>query len=345
MNRDFSFSSIGIGSVSFTNPDEAVRYVLKNVDVPFWPQLPRRSLKEGMVVQFSEQMPCLKIRDKSLEFSEENSDVELERFYEYFLRQDYNAFTISADYAAGIYEFIKQIRGSLKRKEFVKGQITGPFTFASSINKDSGQSLLSDSVMMEVIVKALGMKALWQIKELKQVADSVVIFIDEPYLSCFGSAYTPINKETVINVFGELIDLIRKEENCLVGIHCCGNTDWGLLMDLDIDIINFDAYGYMDNFLLYSESIKNFISAGKYIAWGLVPTNEFNKSINEEDLFSKLDSAINLLTDKDVDKDKLIKQSFLSPACGLGSLDPVINEKIFLMLEKTKKIIQKKLKI
>jgi len=341
--NNFNFSTIGIGSLSYLEPKEALDLILEFVDIPFWPQLPKRSLKEGMVMQYSEHIPCLKVQDKALKFDSSDQDQVLEKFYERIIQEDVDYFAISADFAEGLNEFITRFENNPSKKEYSKGHIVGPFTFGASVKNDEGLSLLSDPVMLEVIVKGLGMKALWQAKLLKKFSDKVIIFIDEPYLTSFGSAYTSINKEDLVKNLGALIEMIHRECDCLVGLHCCGNTDWGLLLSLDIDIINFDAYSFMDNFLLYSGEIKRFVDLGKSIAWGLIPTNEFKKGINKEVLFAKIDKAIQYLTDKGVDRGKLIANSLLRPSCGLGSLDVEMNAKILSLLAKTKEIIVKKL--
>jgi len=43
-------------------------------------------------------------------------------------------------------------------------------------------------------------------------------------------------------------------------------------MDTNTDIISFDAFSYMDHFLLFSETIARFIRGGGIVAWGMVPT-------------------------------------------------------------------------
>ena len=46
----------------------------------------------------------------------------------------------------------------------------------------------------------------------------------------------------------------------IASLHCCGNTDWSMLLKRDIDILNFDAYNFVKEFSLYHADIKNFIS-------------------------------------------------------------------------------------
>ena len=58
-------------------------------------------------------------------------------------------------------------------------------------------------------------------------------------------------------------------EGGVTGIHVCANTDWSMLLDSSLDIINFDAYVYMDSIGLYAESLAEFLDRGGYLAWGI----------------------------------------------------------------------------
>ncbi len=56
-------------------------------------------------------------------------------------------------------------------------------------------------------------------------------------------------------------------------MHCCGNTEWSILIDAGVDILNFDAFDYGDTILLYPDALKAYLKAGKALAFGVVPTN------------------------------------------------------------------------
>ena len=36
------------------------------------------------------------------------------------------------------------------------------------------------------------------------------------------------------------------------------------------DLVNFDAYAYFDRFILYGPQIRDFLAAGRLLAWGIV---------------------------------------------------------------------------
>ena len=63
-------------------------------------------------------------------------------------------------------------------------------------------------------------------------------------------------------------------EDALAGVHCCANTDWSVLLATQVDILNLDAYGYLENLALYPDELRQFIDRGGYVAWGIVPNNE-----------------------------------------------------------------------
>ena len=121
-------------------------------------------MREGMITQFSENLPGLKVDKQSLHFVALDLERELELFYEKFIAQDLEYFKISPNFARGLYAFYQRLNDvDLRGVEFIKCQVTGPFTFCAGINDLSGNSILHEEVLMQAMVKGLSMKALWQL--------------------------------------------------------------------------------------------------------------------------------------------------------------------------------------
>lgn len=300
----------GIGSLPHQNVEQAIDLIFKYIPyMPFWPQLPRLNPFEGMIAQFSENIP---LKEESLEI-----------FYEKVILKELSYFKISPDYAVGLYAFLRRLEnGGTNGIEIIKTQITGPFTFAAGTKDANGSSYLHDKVFFQAILKGLNMKALWQISLFEQFNNKIAMFIDEPYLGAFGSAYTPVNREDVIKGLSDFTEDL-KSENVLIGVHCCGNTDWSIFTDVkNIGIINFDAFDYQEKFVLYANDLNRFLSRGGIICWGIVPTQEFTGEENVQLLVRKIREGIDALTKKGIDP-KLLKENLLiSPACGLGTFTP-----------------------
>ena len=63
----FSFRATGIGSVPFMDVTQTCLHILKCLpEIPFWPQLVKRSHVEDMNIQLSEGLPLLKIGPKPI---------------------------------------------------------------------------------------------------------------------------------------------------------------------------------------------------------------------------------------------------------------------------------------
>ena len=168
----------------------------------------------------------------------------------------------------------------------------------------------------------------------------MIMFFDEPYLSCVGSAYTTVNRDDVIAVFRELVEEI-KSTGCLVGVHCCGNTDWSMLTDAGcIDIINFDAFEFQERFVLYADNLRGFLQRGGIICWGIVPTQTDSSKETPRGLAQKIISGLDILVKKGVDRQLLSDRMMISPACGLGSLDEQKTESILSLLKDTSEFIK-----
>ena len=340
-NHEFHFMATGIGSVpSLDVRDTCARILGLLPEIPFWPQFVRLSHLEDMNIQFSEGLPLLRIikEKRSLTISSVDMESELVTFYDHFLADDLDYFLISSEYASGLYKLLNSIlQNSDEYGPYVKGQTVGPVTFAAGIADQDGKSILYNPELLDAMVKGLAIKALWQAKELKKTGKQPIIFIDEPYLSGFGSAFTPIQSDKVILILKEIIDYLRERSDTLIGIHCCGNTDWSMLIEAGPDIINFDAFGYMDYFLLYPEEISRFLKSGGIIAWGIVPTAGFTGEESLDSLYSKLKQGLSLLHEWGLTSEMVTKNSILTPACGMGTMEQALSERVLNLLSQLSK--------
>jgi len=307
-----------IGSMPHTDPVEACSIALANLkDIPVWPQLPNRSFLENMYAQYSEGLPGIVITgdrvyiDRSVDLSEP-----LQRLYEAYLKKDIDKYAISPENAAGLHQFLKQ----MPRPNFaVKGQITGPISFGLLVTDQDRRSILYDETLADALAKHLRLKAAWQERELAKLSPNTIIFIDEPYLVSLGSAFVPLSNDTVIKLINEVIGGLKG----LKGIHCCGNTDWSVLMNTSIDILNFDAYNYGESLALYPSELKAFLKRGGIIAFGIVPSEE--NSLEKETvpkLLDRLQQIMRLLSGKGISYDILLERCLITPSCGLASISP-----------------------
>lgn len=323
----------GIGSVPFTDAAEACTMLMETVDFPFWPQLPRLSFREQMIPQYAEGLPGIVIDDANrrvrFHLGPDGHEAIL-AFYEKFLSGDLAPFALSERCAAGFPAFSRL--AASRRWDAVKGQITGPLTFALGVPDAGGRPAYHNFELLDVIQKSLARKAQWQIDRLRAFADTVIIFIDEPILSAFGtSAYLNIGKDDVVRSLNELIAPIH-EAGGLAGVHCCGNTDWSLLTATDADIANFDAWEYSRSVSLYPNEIRAFLDRGGMLAWGIVPTSDAIPGQTTDSLRARLFDGFRFLEEKGFDQRLLLDSCLLTPSCGAGNLSIDETRMVFRLL-------------
>lgn len=322
MTFEPSCLATGIGSLPYLEPSKAVDSIFANMlEIPFWPQLPKKGVMEGMIGQFSESLPALRYNmTKERYYFDTSSDLsnELESFYQRYLDRNYSSFSISENNAAGLYEVVKRLRnGRSSSIRYIKGQVTGPITFGLTAKDEAGKDIIYNDIIFDAIKKGLAMKGCWQVGIFKELGLPMIIFLDEPGLVSIGSAYSTLGRDDIIGAWNEVIDLLH-HEGAIVGIHCCGNTDWSLLFESMIDIISFDAYGFLNKIFLYRQGLERFLSRGGSIAWGIVPTTDTGREETPEDLVLRMDSAFNRLADLGIDKNLLFARSIITPSCGMG---------------------------
>jgi len=343
------FSATGIGSVPFLSAELACQEILSLESlIPFWPQLVQKDPREDMVLQYSPPLPCLKpdLAEKSLFYDPACNRAEsLLLFYEKFLASDISFFSLLPEFAAGFYRFLEVLPSLPPSAGYVKGQIVGPITLGLSVKLSPDRFLIHDAELMDTVVKGLAFQAVYQVKKFKDQSRKSIIFLDEPSLAGYGSAFSPLSKEKVLKILGETIQLIKEQAETLIGLHCCGNTDWALLLSLDLDIINLDAFNFGKSFLLYPKEIKGFLEKGKAVAWGLVPTSDFTGNETAPVLLDQLAGYFKTLIDKGTDRDRLYTQAILTPACGMGTLSEQTTKRLLSLLSETSLMAREQFKV
>jgi len=304
-----------IGTLPYSDPAQAcslITHYLK--DIPAWPQLPKRSFLENMYVQFSEGFPGVVVEKESIFVDRsENVDSAIEKLYTAYVDNDIDRYPVTAAYAAGLHEFLNLTSLSPLA---VKGQVTGPVSFGLTVCDTDKKPILYDDIFSDLAAKLLSLKAAWQEKELRELNRNTIIFVDEPYMSSFGSAYVSLSREKVVALLEEVFAAI----NGLKGVHCCGNTDWPVLLETSTDILSFDTYNYAESLSLYPAEVKKFLDRGSAIAWGIVPNNE--EALAKESVSSlqdRLEEAMAPFTRKGIPFKQLIRQGLLTPSCGIGT--------------------------
>ncbi|MGD9142789.1 MAG: methionine synthase [Dehalococcoidia bacterium] len=330
-NTEFNCLPTIIGSMPHTDPVKACALITRYLkDIPAWPQLPRRSFLENMYVQYSEGFPGIVVKDNSIYVNtSKDYSAALEALYAAYLKNDAEKYPFDPDYAAGFYAFLEQPGLSPRA---VKGHVTGPLSWGLTVTDENKRSILYDEILGDAVPKLLKLKAVWQEKELKKLSGNTIIFVDEPYMASYGSSVAagPFSSPQKV---AEMIDEVFEGIQGLKGLHCCGNTDWSVLLKTKVDILNFDTYNYAESLTLYPDEVRAFVSRGGCVAWGIVPNN--TESVNKETVASlkdRLEEAMAPFTRNGLRFNELLTHSLLTPSCSLASLSEEACEKTLELL-------------
>lgn len=328
--------SLATGSLPHTDSATACQLAVDALDIPAWPQLPGRSFLENMYVQYSERFPGTVVANERIYVDRDRDlDPALEKLYIAYLTNDLEHAAISIDYAAGLHCFLEM---DLGQPPVVKGQVTGPVSWGLMVADQNRRPLLYDDVLAEAVAKHLRLKAAWMEQELRKLSPQTIIFVDEPYMSSFGSAFVSLSHDQVVTLMEEVFAGIEG----LKGVHCCGNTDWSLLLSTNVDILNLDAYGYAEALSLYPDEVSAFLERGGIIAWGIVPASDQVLEETVDSLMDRFHTALGLLTAKGLHQDDLLSSALIMASCGCGSLTVETAERVFELTDAVAKALQER---
>ena len=353
MNFKPNCMGTAIGSLPHTTAEKAVDVVLANIpDAPIWPQLPKLGLREQMEIQYSEGMPAQVLDEAKGRMyfnTAADSSEAFAQFYESYMTAmdpdsgngDCSSMAITPTFSKGIYALENRLKASGKKLPCVKVQTTGPISFSLTLVDENKRAIYYNDEFRDMIVKALAMKCRWQIQKFKSFADNIICFVDEPILSAFGSStYVSVQRADVVQYLKEMVDAIHTD-GAIAGIHCCGNTEWSIPVDAEMDLINFDAFQYGDTLGMYPEAMTKHLRRGGILAWGIVPTSAVVREQTAEGLMAKMEGLLQGLSTKvGMDTKTILTQSMITPSCGTGSLPEPDAEKVFSLIGQVSRLFR-----
>ncbi len=331
-----------IGSLPLDDHAQALKLVLAHTpEIPIWVQLPLNKA-EGMVRQFLPGMPAVKVGDDKtfVDGLSPDFDNDVLAFYEDYLAVtdggrplNDTRFALTPETAGGFFALVHYLAEAPKLPVAVKGQVTGPFTFCTSVYDQDKRAIFYNDQLKDVAVKLLAQKARWQVRQLSRFGRPVIIFFDEPALAGFGSSeFISISAEEIKRCLAEVFEAVHAE-GALAGVHVCANTDWSMILESSVDIVNFDAYAYFDRFILYPQQIKQFLLTGRILAWGIVPTldREFIEKETADTLTTIWYEQVRKIEALGIERDRILRQSLITPSCGAGALSVGLAGKVLEM--------------
>ncbi len=345
---EFNFHTTHIGSVPHLDPDELNSRLLSTLDIPAWMQLVRLDFRENIYTQYAPTLPSAVVDEENekayIDFSAADYDSALESFYQGVIDENLEAFALHNDYAQGFYMLIEALKS--KPANYVKGHVMGPISFGLTVTDQDGRACLYTDAYVDVLIKHMTFNARWQVQQLGSVSQQVLMFVDEPYMASFGSAYINLSKDQVVTWLDEIYEALHAD-GAITGTHCCGNTDWSVLLGTKVDILNLDAYGFIENLALYPVEVREFLDRGGAICWGLIPNTEQIFNETPQSLAKRLRDGIKLICEKAANRgvklhpDEFASRSILAPACGLGPATVEIANRAFEILPETAEILKK----
>jgi len=335
---DWNFATTLIGSLPYDNAKLALDKILEgNVSCPAWPQLPALGYSESMYVQTGCYLPGIEIDANAKRISADTVNYDPTDIYTAILSSEISYFAHPERYHRGLYEFIKH---DLSKFKAVKGQVTGPISEGLQILDKNGRPVIYDDAYSEIVRKTVNMAAKWQSSELSKRNKNVIMFFDEPSLTLLGTPFASVSNDRAAEWINESMDGLE----CSKAIHCCGNTDWGVVFRTDIDILSFDAYAYAHTIAMFSDEVSQFLERGGTLSWGMIPSSDDDlvECETPANLVKMFKDNIAALVRKGIDEDLIVKRSMITPQCGLGGLEAKNADKALKMLREVSDAMKKR---
>jgi len=168
---------------------------------------------------------------------------------------------------------------------------------------------LDAAVYRLVLARALAM-----VKALRRAGTTPLFFLDEPGLYAFERANP---RHLLVLQELRLLVVALQREGALVGVHCCGNTDWAALLDSGLDLLSLDVRLSLDAVLEESGAFARFLDSGATLSLGIIPT-DLASTYEVGELVDAVEVSLKAALPPGYSFSRMGAQVLLTPACGLA---------------------------
>lgn len=288
-----------IGSLPYLDATQAVEFVLaRQTRLPAAPSLPQRSPLESMIAQAAWGIAGVEVgADGSLDLDLDRLDHEAPLGDPGLTGEPFH--TLRA--------FLLAVNG---RTAPVKLQLTGPVTLGLALHAAGADAARAFTVAGAAVrSRAAGLLAL---ADALAPGTPLVVFLDEPGLTGLMQPGFPLDPESAIDLTSGALGVL--ERGSVTGLHCCGPTDWKLVLQAGPRILSAPLGLGLE---AASEPVSRFLDNGGWVAWGAVPTDEPLGSTPGR-LWRQLSAVWCGMVQGGCDPILLRTQSLVTPACGMA---------------------------
>ncbi|GIU85078.1 MAG: hypothetical protein KatS3mg008_1853 [Acidimicrobiales bacterium] len=287
----------GVGSVPHCDPSEAVDFVLRTQSrLPAAPQLPARSPNESMLGQAIVGMRGVTLDPVG------GLKVDLDEF-----APAEGGDSLSSDAFVGMRAFLNAV---VDRTGPVKVQLTGAVTLAVELIRAGVPPRLAFDAATKTLEVRVGEIMGVMERRLPQVGR--VLVFDEPWLTALRGEGLPASPVQVLDALARILGV--GSEWATVGVHCCGPTDWSLVLSAGPDLLSAPVWAGLEE---AAGSLARFLDRGGWVAWGVVPTSR-PIGMTSERLWRSLAAHWCSLVRGGCDPVVLRARALVTPECGLA---------------------------
>lgn len=287
------------------------------------PQLPARHPREGMLAQVVTGVPGVQVGEDGWRLS-----VDRRR-----LAVPAEPLPLDDEAWAGTRTFLALAAASGHAGP-VKLQVAGPLTVGLALLHAGARPAKAFAVAATVVRQRV--RSVLALAAEFLPGSPVVFVLDEPGLTAFVHDGFPLGPEETIDLLSGGLAAATGGGAAMAGIHCCGPTDWRMVLHAGPDLVSFPVDASVGD---DAAGLSAFLDRGGVVAWGAVPTDR-PLGDREDAHWRRLTELWCDLSRNGCDPLLLRTQAIITPACGLAHHRTAQVEPIFRLVRRLSERVQ-----